>query len=106
MISGVSGRYARSLFELAREEGAVEKVESELSSFDAMLAESADLTRLVESPVFSADQQLRAISAILDKAGLSGLTSNFLRVVAQNRRLFAVPGMIAAYRRIAAEARG
>src|SRR5690606_10423740 len=56
--------------------------------------------------VFSAEDQFKAISAIADKAGITGLVGNFLRVVARNRRLFAVPGMIAAYRRIAAERRG
>lgn len=71
-----------------------------------MLASSPDLDRLIKSPVFSADDQFKAIGAVADKAKISGLTGNFLRVVARNRRLFAVPGMIAAFRRIAAEARG
>ena len=71
-----------------------------------MLDESDDLKRLVSSPVFSAEDQLRAISAVIDKAGIKGLVGNFLRVVAQNRRLFAVPGMIASFREIAADARG
>ncbi len=106
MISGVSQRYARSLFELARDENSVAEAEKELGRFAAMLDESDDLKRLVSSPVFSAEDQLRAISAILDKAGIKGLVGNFLRVVAQNRRLFAVPGMIVAFRAIAAEARG
>ncbi len=59
-----------------------------------MLDESADLRRLVESPVFSAEEQERAIGAIADKAGIAGLTGNFLRLVAKNRRLFALPGII------------
>ena len=66
-----------------------------------MLASSPDLHRLIKSPVFSADDQFKAIGAVADKAKISGLTGNFLRVVARNRRLFAVPGMIAAFRRIA-----
>ncbi|MGQ2908214.1 MAG: F0F1 ATP synthase subunit delta [Aliihoeflea sp.] len=106
MISGVSQRYARSLFELARDENSIAETEKELGRFAAMLKESADLQRLVTSPVFSAEDQFRAISAILDKAGIKGLVGNFLRVVAQNRRLFAVPGIIASFRQIAAEARG
>jgi F-type H+-transporting ATPase subunit delta len=61
---------------------------------------------LIKSPVFSAEDQLKAISAIADRAKISGLVGNFLRVVAKNRRLFAIPGMIRAFRRIAAEARG
>src|SRR5690606_3161886 len=48
----------------------------------------------------------KAIAAVADKAGISGLTGNFLRVVARNRRLFAMPGIIQAFRRLAAEARG
>ncbi|MBX3598730.1 MAG: F0F1 ATP synthase subunit delta [Rhizobiaceae bacterium] len=105
-ISAVAERYARSLFELASESKAVAKVESDLSSFEKMLGSSADLNRLIKSPVFSADEQFKAIDAVVSKAKIGGLTGNFLRVVARNRRLFAVPGMIGAFRRIAAEARG
>ena len=106
IISAVAERYAGSLYELAAESKAVAKVEEDLSRFETLLSGSEDLKRLIESPVFSAEDQLKAISAIADKAGISGLTGNFLRVVARNRRLFAVPGIIAAFRRIAAEARG
>jgi len=71
-----------------------------------MLSGSDDLDRLIKSPVFSSEDQLKAISAVADKAGIKGLAGNFLRVVAANRRLFAVPGMIRAFRSIAAEQRG
>lgn len=105
-ITAVAERYARSLYELAADAGQGPAVESDLARFESMLAESADLGRLIRSPVFSADEQSKAIGAVLEKAGVGGLTGNFLRVVAKNRRLFAVPAMIAAYRRIAADARG
>jgi len=106
MISGVAERYANSLFELAEESKALSKVEKDLDSFDAMLQESADLRRLISSPVFSADEQSRAIAALLEKAKITGLVANFLQVVARNRRLFAVPSMIRAFREIAARRRG
>jgi F-type H+-transporting ATPase subunit delta len=105
-ISGVAERYAGSLFELAAQTNAVAEVEKNLGRFEELLGGSADLDRLMKSPVFSAEDQLRAISAIADKAKIGGLVGNFLRVVAKNRRLFAVPGMIRAFRRIAAEQRG
>lgn len=105
-ISGVAERYAGSLYELAAQAKQVESVEADLAGVETMIAESADLARLIKSPVFSAEDQQKAITAIADKAGIKGLVGNFLRVVAQNRRLFAVPAMIAAFRRIAAEARG
>jgi F-type H+-transporting ATPase subunit delta len=105
-ISAVAERYAGSLFELALQDNSVAQVEADLASFEAMLNGSEDLSRLINSPVFSSEDQAKAIAAIADKAGITGLVGNFLRVVARNRRLFAVPGMIKAFRRIAADHRG
>ena len=105
-ISTVAERYASSLFELAQQANSVTKVEADLNSFEALLDGSADLSRLIKSPVFSSEDQAKAIAAIADKAKITGLTGNFLRVVARNRRLFAIPGMIKAFRQIAAEHRG
>src|SRR3954452_4168210 len=106
MTSGVAGRYASALFELARDQGAVDAVASDLDRFDVLIRESPDLQRLVRSPVFTAEEQGRAVGAILDQAGLGGLAANFIRLVAANRRLFALPDMIRAYRRRVAEAKG
>ncbi|MDG4898073.1 MULTISPECIES: F0F1 ATP synthase subunit delta [unclassified Mesorhizobium] len=105
-ISAVAERYAGSLFELALQDNSVAKVEADLASFEAMLNGSDDLKRLINSPVFSGEDQAKAIAAIADKAQITGLVGNFLRVVARNRRLFAVPGMIKAFRQIAADHRG
>lgn len=105
-VSGVAERYASSLYELASEAGSVDQIGADLAKFQAMIAESDDMKRFIESPVFSAEDQLRAVSAILDKAGIAGLTGNFVKVAAANRRLFAVPGMIKAYFQIVARNRG
>jgi F-type H+-transporting ATPase subunit delta len=104
--SGVAGRYATALFELARDSGTLDKIEADLKRFTGLVEESADLKRLVRSPVFSADEQRRAISAVLDKAEIGGLVGNFIKVAAQNRRLFAVPDMITAFGRLLAANRG
>jgi F-type H+-transporting ATPase subunit delta len=106
MISGMAERYAGSLFALALDAGNVKAVETTLGDVEKLIAGSADLKRLIESPVFSANDQFRAIDAIARKAKIEGLVGNFLRVVARNRRLFAVPSMITAFRRIAAAHRG
>jgi F-type H+-transporting ATPase subunit delta len=105
-VSGVSGRYATALFELARDEKSIDAVKADLDKFDAMLSESADLTRLVRSPVFAADTQLKALSAVLDKAGISGVAANFLKVLTNNRRLFAVADVIRAFRALVARFKG
>lgn len=106
IVEGVAGRYASALFELANESSKVADVEGDLTKFQGLLAESPDLVRLVRSPVIAADDQSRAIAAILDKAGIGGLAANFLKLLTSNRRLFVVQDTIKAYRALAAKARG
>lgn len=106
LVSGVAKRYAAALLELAEDGGATSEVERDLAAFDAMLAESADLVRLVRSPVFTADEQQAALGALLAKAGITGLAANFVKLAAKNRRLFVLPDMIKAFRALLAEKRG
>jgi F-type H+-transporting ATPase subunit delta len=106
IISGMAGRYATALFELALDNKAIDSIKKDLDQFDTLIANSADLNRLVRSPVFDADEQLKALSAILAKAGIAGLAANFLRVITTNRRLFAVRDMIRGYRMLVARHKG
>ena len=106
LVSGMAGRYATALFELAREANTIDAVKADLERFDALLAASTDLARLVRSPVFSADEQLNALSAVLDHAGIGGLAAQFLKLVTTNRRLFAVRDMVRGYRELVAQHKG
>ena len=94
IVSGMAGRYASALFSLAKESRSIDKVASELKGFDTLIASSSDLQLLVRSPVFTAEDQTRALKAVLERAGISDLTANFLLLVASKRRLFAVRTMI------------
>jgi F-type H+-transporting ATPase subunit delta len=96
-VSGLADRYAAALFDLADERKSLDQVADDLRQLRAMLGESAELRRLVRSPILSRADQGRAITAVADRAGLTPLTRNFLGLVAQNRRLFAVPAMIDAF---------
>ena len=105
-VSGVAGRYATALFELGLEEKALEQIEIDLNRFGEALDAVEDLARLVRSPVFSAEEQGRALAAILEELKIEGLTKNFLLLVSKNRRLFAVPDMMTAFRAMLAAHRG
>lgn len=105
-VSGVPGRYATALFELAQDTKSVDKVGADLATFQKLLDESPDLKRLVRSPVFSAKDQIAALTAVAQSAGIDGTALNFLKLVAQNRRLFAVEGMIKAYKALVAAQKG
>ncbi len=106
IVSGIAGRYASALFELATEANQVDAVSDALDRFTSMLDSSADLERMVRSPVFTADEQVAAIGAVLKKAEIGGLAANFLQLVAAKRRLFALRGIISTYRALVADAKG
>jgi F-type H+-transporting ATPase subunit delta len=102
----MAARYATGLFDLAREQNLIDAVKADLGRFDGLVAESPDLSRLVRSPVFSAEEQTQALTAVLDKAGIGGLAAKFLKLVTQNRRLFAVRDMVRSYDELVAKHKG
>ncbi|WP_334151433.1 F0F1 ATP synthase subunit delta [Hyphomicrobium sp.] len=106
IVAGVAVRYAAALFDLAKEQNKISEVEQDLVKFQQLYDMSPDLQRLVRSPVIAADDQVRALSRVLDMAGVGGLAKNFIGLVARNRRLFAAPDMVRAFRSLAAKARG
>ncbi|MFZ0610365.1 MAG: F0F1 ATP synthase subunit delta [Xanthobacteraceae bacterium] len=106
IVTGMAGRYATALFELASEANAIDAVKADLERFEALMAESADFRRLVRSPVFSAGEQGQALAVILQRAGIGGLAAKFLKLVTANRRLFAVRDMIKAFRELVAQHKG
>jgi F-type H+-transporting ATPase subunit delta len=106
MMASMAGRYAVALFELAKDQRQLEQVERDLTSFQAMLDGSADLRRLVLSPVITAEDQAKGLAAVLQMAGISGLTANFVMLIARNRRLFAAADMMKAFRALIARERG
>lgn len=106
VMATVAGRYASALFELARDDRKLEAVERDMVVLAGLIVDSDDLRRMVRSPVLSADEQGRAISAIAGGAGFSDLSTNFLKLLARSRRLFALSDMIKIFREISARHRG
>ncbi len=104
--SGIAGRYAGALFDLAKDQKALDQVQSDLSAFKGLLADSADLTRLIESPAISKDDQVKALTSVSKKAGASDLTTRFLGLLADKRRAFALPQIIEAYAAMLADEKG
>jgi F-type H+-transporting ATPase subunit delta len=105
-VSGVSGRYASALFDLATENKAVAATAGALNSFQALIDSSEELKDLMHSPIYKADDQLGAIEALAGKAKINGLALNFLKVMCSNRRLGAVPQAISAFNALVAKAKG
>jgi F-type H+-transporting ATPase subunit delta len=106
LSASVAGRYAMALFDLALEEGALEKTEADIEALAAALAESDDLRRLISSPVYTRDEQGRALAAVGQALGLGPLAGNVVGLMASKRRLFVLPQVIRDFRSLLADHRG
>lgn len=105
-VTGLAGRYATALFELAVEGKQIDQVADDLAALSLLLGESDDLQRLVRSPVLSRDEQQRAMVAILSHAGAATLTRNFVGLLAARRRLFVLADIIDTFNQLLAAHRG
>jgi F-type H+-transporting ATPase subunit delta len=105
-LSGVAGRYAAALYQLADEGKELDAVAGDLRALRAMIEGSDDLRRLMRSPLISRAAQAKAMATILAKAGLGATARHFVAVAAENRRLFLMPRMIDAYLATLAARRG
>jgi len=106
MMAGVAGRYASALLDTAQEDNQVAAVERDIDAIGQMIEESEDMRRLVRSPVFSAEDQAKAIETVLAQVGAQPLTMNFFKLLVRNRRLFAAQDIIRLFKALAANARG
>ncbi len=105
--SGIAQRYATALFELSTEEkSGLAALEKDVEALSSAIADSADFREVLSSPVYSRDDQSRAVAAVAKAMDLSPLMANTLALMATKRRLFALPQFAAALRDLIAEAKG
>jgi F-type H+-transporting ATPase subunit delta len=105
-VAGLAGRYATALFELATEAKALDAIASDLSRLKSLVEGSADLARLVRSPIFSREEQGKAMDAVLARLNVHALTKNFVGLLAEKRRLFALTGIVEAFAALVARQKG
>jgi F-type H+-transporting ATPase subunit delta len=102
----LAGRYALAIFELAQEERAVETVAADFATLKQLMAESAELTRLIRAPVFSREEQAAGMNGVLHRMEAAPLTRRFILLLASKRRLFALADIIRAYSSLVAKHKG
>ena len=93
-VSIIANRYATALFELADDQSRLDEVAADLTRLVSSIDESQDLQRLVRSPVLNRKDQGKAMTSVLEAMEVGELTKNFVGLIAQNRRLFALTDMV------------
>ena len=104
--SGIAARYATAIFEISKEGKSLKKLEENISDLDAALADSADLRDLIAAPSDSRADQGAAIAAIGKQMGLESVLQNGLGLMAEKRRLFVLPQLVAQLQAMIAEDKG
>lgn len=104
--SGIAARYATAIFDLAKEGKNLIPLEADVDALDTALADSADFDALINSPIYTRDEQGAAITAIAGKMGLSSIMTNTLALMAKNRRLFVLPHLVTRLRDLIADEKG
>ena len=104
--TGIAARYATAVFELAKDAGELDALERDVDALEDAIAESAELRDLIRSPIYTRDQQSRAVAALAEKMGLTGTVANALKLMASKRRLFVLSQLLVVLRGKIADEKG
>jgi F-type H+-transporting ATPase subunit delta len=102
----IAERYAQALFELMKEAGALDALEADADALGGALDTSEDLRAFIGSPRVSREEMASAVHALSGPLGLSDTTTKTLGLMAENRRLFTLPQLVAKLRAMLAEEKG
>ncbi|MGR3490817.1 MAG: F0F1 ATP synthase subunit delta [Shimia sp.] len=104
--NGIAQRYATAVFEIAKEEGAIDKLAADAEALRTAAADSPEFSEFLTSPIYTREEMKNGITAVADKMGASQTMKNTLALMAENRRLFVVPNFAQQLLRLIAQERG
>jgi F-type H+-transporting ATPase subunit delta len=92
----VASRYAKSLLDLAIEQGQLEQVHGDMMYLQQLTKQSRDFLSLLRSPVVKADTKIKAINAVT--AGkVTPLTTSFIHLMTSKAREAVLPEIITSF---------
>lgn len=102
----LAGRYAAALYAQADDTRALDATVDEMQALGRLIDQSPEFRRLLDSPLIDVTQARTAAVAVLAEQGFSKLIQDFVGVVANNRRLNALRGIVASFADLVASKRG
>jgi len=92
-------RYARALFDVALQEGSLERADQDLTTFADLLRQHADLQRVLITPAIPAARKRGVLQELLPKLSLSTPVAKLLMLLADRDRLALFPDLLDVFRR-------
>ena len=104
--SGLFGRYATALYELADDQRSLDAVVDQAASLARLIDESRPLRAVLADPALDIAQSRAAVLAVLEAQGFGLTIRHFAGVIANNRRLAVLREILAAFASLVAARRG
>jgi F-type H+-transporting ATPase subunit delta len=102
----VAARYARALFNLAKEKNEQDSIFAQMRVIDDALSLEKDIMEFVHSPLIRPADKEKAVSGLTGKVRLSDTLKNFLLLLAKKNRLDLFPEVMNSYQQINDESHG
>ncbi len=103
---GLPGRYAAALYDLADDRRELDVVVDQMQALGRLIDESAPLRRLLSSPLVDVTQARAATQTVMAGQGFGKTVTDFVSVIANNRRLSVLRTIVAAFSNLVAAKRG
>ena len=104
--NAIAARYAKAVFELAKETKSIKALEADLAALEAALGDSEELVSLISSPLHTREQQRVAVAVLAERMALSDIMKKTLALKAEKRRLHILPQFIQNLRNLIAAEKG
>lgn len=102
----ISQRYVSAVFGVAVQAGVLAAVEKDLSGLADLIKENADFHNFLYNPLLTRAAQASIAANLLEKIGTHTVTTQFIALLARNKRFDLLPEMIEFFLEKAATSRG
>ena len=102
----ISERYGSALYDLASEKKCIDSVLNDFEVAEKVLKESSELRQVIRSPLVNSDEKLNILLKIFSQSNLHDLTTTFLKVLSDNKRISNLISIILQFKKINSEKRG
>ena len=87
-FSDATGRYAKSIFQLASEKKILNEVENNFSQLNLLMQDSVDFKKFVVNPTIQKQARLKIIESLATKLNFNKIFINFLKLINEKGRFF------------------
>jgi len=102
----ISDRYGSALFDLASEKKCIDEILNDLDVIEKVMKESSELRHVIKSPLVNSEEKLNILLKIFAGLSFNSLTTTFLKVLDNNKRISNILSIILQFKKINSEKRG